>query len=112
MKARKTTFEERDRYEQGILTVGEGSVQLTFSLTSFDQLLFKLKYYLLFFTKEAVLIRRLTVLSLPLKLVFPGTSNLVIQTCLAQLLLGFSPEEVRHIKMLRIGLKKAFYSNS
>ncbi len=41
-------------------------------LTSLDQLLFKLKVFFFFLTKQASLIKRSTVLSLPLQLVFPG----------------------------------------
>jgi hypothetical protein len=57
--------------EQRSLTEGKGSVQLT-SLY-LDQLLFILKHYLPFFTKQATLIRRPTVLlSLPPQLGFPN----------------------------------------
>jgi len=41
-------------------------------LTSLYQLIFKLKILLTFFTKQANLIRRSTVLRLPPHLVFPG----------------------------------------
>jgi hypothetical protein len=45
-------------------------------LTSLDQLIFKLKIlFFLFFTKQATLMRRSTVLSLPPHLVFPGKAN-------------------------------------
>ncbi len=47
-----------------------------FVLTSWDQLLLKLKTF--FLTKRATLMRRSTVLSLPLQLVFPGDS---VYTC-------------------------------
>ncbi len=45
----------------GILAEGEGSVWLTLS----NQLLFKLTLYFSFFTKPPILMRRPTVLSLP-----------------------------------------------
>jgi hypothetical protein len=41
-------------------------------LTSLDQLIFILKILFTFDTKQAILIRRSTVLSLPLQLVFLG----------------------------------------
>ncbi len=41
-------------------------------LTSLDQLLFILKILLTFFTKQPTLMRRSTVLSLPIQLEFPG----------------------------------------
>ncbi len=44
-------------------------------LTSLDQLLFKLKILWTFFTKQATLMRRSSVLSLPPQLVFPGTGR-------------------------------------
>jgi hypothetical protein len=40
-------------------------------LTSLDQLIFKLKILFTFVTKQVTLMRRSTVLSLPLQLVFP-----------------------------------------
>ncbi len=40
--------------------------------TILDQLLFTLKLLFIFATKQATLMRRSTVLSLPLRLVFPG----------------------------------------
>jgi hypothetical protein len=43
-------------------------------LTSLDQLLFIMKILFKCFTKQATVLRRSTVLSLPLKLVFPGLS--------------------------------------
>jgi hypothetical protein len=42
-----------------------------FVLNSLDQLLFTLKLYLSIFTKQPIIMRRSTVLSLPLQLVFP-----------------------------------------
>ncbi len=54
---------------QGNLTKGEGSVQWT--PLHLDQLLFLLKILFTFLTKQATLMRRLTVLSLPPQLVFP-----------------------------------------
>jgi len=60
--------------DQGSLTRGEDSVQLTYLvLTSLDHLLFKLKILLNFFTQQALL-RRSTVLSLPPQLVFPAVN--------------------------------------
>ncbi len=44
-------------------------------LTSLDQLLFKLKILWTFFTKQANIMRRSTVSSLPPHLVFPGTGR-------------------------------------
>jgi len=44
-------------------------------LTSLDQLIFKLKILFTFFTKQATLMRRSTVLSLPLQLVFPDDTD-------------------------------------
>jgi hypothetical protein len=41
-------------------------------LTGLDQLIFKLNKIFTFVTKQATLMRRSTVLSLPLQLVFPG----------------------------------------
>jgi hypothetical protein len=41
-------------------------------LTSLDQLIFKLKILFAFVTKQATLMRRSTVLSLPLQIVFPA----------------------------------------
>jgi hypothetical protein len=43
-------------------------------LNSLDKLLFELKILLPFFTKQATLMRRSTVLSIPTLLVFPGLS--------------------------------------
>jgi hypothetical protein len=43
-------------------------------LTNLDQLLFIIKILFKCFIKQAALLRRLTVLSLPLQLVFPATS--------------------------------------
>jgi hypothetical protein len=56
-------------FNQGSPTEGEGSVQLT-SLYSLDQLLFILKILLTSFTKQATLMRRSTVRSLPPQSVF------------------------------------------
>jgi hypothetical protein len=44
-------------------------------LINLDQLLFILKMFLTFFTKQATLMRRSTVLTLPPHLVFPGLDN-------------------------------------
>jgi hypothetical protein len=49
-------------------------------LTSLDQLLFILKILFTFFTKQATLMRRSTVLSLPLQLVFPGWGCKIVIT--------------------------------
>jgi hypothetical protein len=57
------------RLGQGTLSEGEDSVQLT--PTSLDQLIFTLKILFTFFTKQATLMRRSTVMNLPLWLVFP-----------------------------------------
>jgi hypothetical protein len=45
------------------------------ALTSLDQLLFTLKILFFFITKQATLTRRSMVLSLPVKLVFPGIAD-------------------------------------
>ncbi len=56
----------------GILAEGEGSVTIDIlAQTSLDPLIFKLKKLFTLVTKQATLIRRSTVLSLPLQLVFP-----------------------------------------
>jgi hypothetical protein len=44
-------------------------------LTTLDQLLFVLKMLFTFVTKQATSIRRSTVLSLPIQLVFPSSSD-------------------------------------
>jgi len=54
MKTWKTNFRERDRYEQGILTVGEGLVQLTILLTSLDQLLFNWNIIYFFYKRSCL----------------------------------------------------------
>ncbi len=57
----------------GLDLEGEDSVLLTSCvLTSLDLLLLILKLLFTFFTKQATLMRRSTVLSLPLKLKIPG----------------------------------------
>jgi hypothetical protein len=43
-------------------------------LTSLEKLLLKTKILLMCFTKQAILMRRSTLLSLPLQLVFPGVT--------------------------------------
>jgi hypothetical protein len=57
----------RNPYRRGQLSTVDLLV-----LTSLDQLLLILKTLLTFFTKQASLRRRSTLLSLPLQLVFPG----------------------------------------
>ncbi len=49
-------------------------------LTSLDKLLFMLKILFIFATKQAILIRRSTILSLPLQLVIP-TVSIIIYYC-------------------------------
>ncbi len=44
-------------------------------LTSLDELIFILKMFVTFFTKQAALMRRSSVLNLPLQSVFPGAGN-------------------------------------
>ncbi len=61
---------------QGSLT--EGTVDLLV-LTSLNQLLFTLIIVFTFVTKQAIIIKRLTVLSLPVQLVFPGPNLSLIQ---------------------------------
>ncbi len=57
---------------QGTFTEGESSGTADFLvLTSSDQLLFIVKILLTFVAKQATLMRRSTVRSLPLQLVFP-----------------------------------------
>jgi hypothetical protein len=57
---------------QGSLTEGGRLSTVDFLvLTSLDQLIFKLKIIFSFFAKQATLMRRSTVLSLPRQLVFP-----------------------------------------
>ncbi len=59
-------------YRQGSLTEGEGSVLVdVLVLTILDLVLYILKLLLTFFTKQATLMRRSTVLSISLQLVFP-----------------------------------------
>jgi hypothetical protein len=62
---------------QGTLTDGRrlNTVDLLV-LTSLDQVLLKLANIIFYFTKQATLMRRSTVLSLPLQLVFPGYMRL------------------------------------
>jgi len=55
-------------------SVFPGTVDLHI-LASLDQLIFVLKVLFTFFTKQATLMRRSTVLSLPPQLVFPDISN-------------------------------------
>ncbi len=57
------------RIQQGILTEGEGRFSTVdlLVLTRSDQLLFIVKLYFFFITKQPVLLWRLTVLSLPLQ---------------------------------------------
>jgi len=63
------------RLFQGTLTEGEGLNTFdVLVLASWDQVLFILKILFTFFTKQATLKRRLTVLRFPLLLVFPGSS--------------------------------------
>jgi hypothetical protein len=50
---------------------GRASTVYLLELTSLDQLVFILKVLFFLFDKQATLIRRSTVLSLPLQLVFP-----------------------------------------
>jgi hypothetical protein len=61
---------------QGTLTEGGriGMIDLLV-LTSLDQLLFRLKIFFSFLTKQANSMRRSTVLSLSLQLVFPDRTN-------------------------------------
>ncbi len=63
-------------YSRGSLTEGEGSLRLTslYKLVWIGSFL-HWKYYLPFLQKQAVLMRRSTVLSLPLQIVFPGHSH-------------------------------------
>jgi hypothetical protein len=61
---------------QGTLAKGEGSVQLTLVLTSLDRAAFENESITYFLTKRASLMRRSTVLNLPLQLVFPGLTIL------------------------------------
>jgi len=57
--------------KKGVLTEGEGSVQLT-SLYQLVQISrFEHWKIYIFFTKQAILLRRSTVLNLPLQQVFP-----------------------------------------
>jgi hypothetical protein len=56
---------------QGSLTEMISTVDLL-ALISLDQLLFILKILFTYVTQQATLMRRSTVLSLPLQLVFPG----------------------------------------
>ncbi len=61
---------------QGSLTEGDGLSTIDLlSLTSLDQLLYKLKVLLTISTKQGTLMRRSTVQSLPPQLVFPGQSH-------------------------------------
>ncbi len=59
-------------FNQGKIT--EGTVDLVV-LTSLDQLIFKVKIFLTFVTKQATLMRRSTVLSLSLQLLFPALTR-------------------------------------
>ncbi len=68
------TSNKRQGWKQGSLTEGEGSLQLTSLYQLVEQFLFIVKILFTFFTKQATLIRRSTVLSLPPQLVFPGGS--------------------------------------
>ncbi len=68
----------QERFNQGSLTEGEGSVQLTsfYCLVKTTCFLYWKYYYL--FTNQATLMRRSTVLSLPIQLVFPGFNVRII----------------------------------
>ncbi len=60
--------------KQGTLTEGEGLVQLTSLYKTFKISCFNTTFFY-FFTKQATLMRRSTVLSLPLQLVFPASTQ-------------------------------------
>ncbi len=66
-------------YNQGCLTEVEGRLSTVdlLVLTSLDQLIFKLEILFSFLTKQAILMRRSTVLSFPPQLVFPAIRYIV-----------------------------------
>jgi hypothetical protein len=67
--------EFRKEIVQETLTEGEGSITADLRvLTSLDQLIYKPKIKFTFLTKQGIFMRRSTVLSLSLQLVFPGWS--------------------------------------
>ncbi len=59
-------YHQPGKYLQTGKSYWKGKAQYLLVLTSLDQLLFKLKILLTSFTKQATLMRRSTVLSLPL----------------------------------------------
>jgi hypothetical protein len=79
-------------FVQGSLT--EGDTVDVLVLTSLDQFVFKLEIIFSFLTKQATLMRRPTVLSLPPQLVFPGLSKANLNSLVQRVGSGLTKEAV------------------